>query len=58
MQCSTCGANSVIEIELTLANDTTVNFCSCHKCETQWWNRDGESLELNAVLDLARKPNS
>ena len=56
--CRTCGATSVIEIELRLADDTTVNFCSCHKCESRWWNRDGKALELDDVLDLARKPNS
>jgi len=55
--CGTCGADSVIHIDLTLADGTAVSFNSCHQCETRWWNRDGEDLTLDAVLDLARRPN-
>ena len=54
--CGTCGADSVIQIELTMADGTEVDFFSCHKCESRWWNRDGEDLALDAVLDLARRP--
>ena len=54
LQCSTCGANNVIQIELTLPDGTEVNFCSCHQCEERWWDRDGEPLELDVVLELAR----
>lgn len=53
--CATCGATNVIEIELTLPDGTDVHFCSCHQCETRWWNRDGKALGLDAVLDMARK---
>lgn len=56
LECATCGATNVIEIELTLPDGTEVNFCSCHQCENRWWNRDGKALALDAVLDLARKP--
>lgn len=56
LKCSACGADTVIEIELTLPDGTEVAFYSCHKCETRWWDRDGESLGLDVVLDLARKP--
>ena len=56
LKCSACGAETVIEIELTLPDGTEVAFYSCHKCETRWWDRDGESLGLDVVLDLARKP--
>ncbi len=58
LQCGTCGANNVIEIELTLPDGTEVKFCSCHQCEARWWNRDGEELELEAVLDMARRPRA
>jgi DNA-directed RNA polymerase subunit M/transcription elongation factor TFIIS len=58
MECQVCGANNVIEIELTLPDGTEVMFCSCHQCETRWWNREGERLALDAVLDLARKPRT
>ncbi len=52
--CGTCGADSVIQIELKLFDGTEVDFFSCHQCESRWWNRDGEDLELGSVLDLAR----
>ena len=58
LQCSTCGANNVIQIELTLPDGTEVNFCSCHQCEDRWWDRDGEPLELDVVLELARNTES
>ena len=54
--CPECGADDGIEIELRLADDTFVNFCSCHQCEARWWNRDGKSLALDDVLKLAGKP--
>lgn len=56
--CAACGADSVIQIELTLADGTEVSFFSCHRCESRWWNRDGEDLGLDAVLDLARRPRA
>lgn len=54
LHCSQCGESSVIQIELTLPDGTQVVFCSCHRCETRWWDRDGEQLELDAVLEMAR----
>lgn len=56
--CGSCGADSVIQIELTLADGTDVTFFSCHRCESRWWNRDGEDLPLGTVLDLARRPRA
>ena len=58
LACGTCGADSVIQIELTLADGTEVDFYSCHQCESRWWNQDGENLELDAVLDLASRPRA
>lgn len=58
LTCRSCGADSVIQIELTLADGTEVDFYSCHRCESRWWNRDGKPLELEAVLDLASKPRA
>jgi Zn-finger nucleic acid-binding protein len=48
----------VIQIELTLPDGTEVDFCSCHRCESRWWNQDGEALELDTVLEMARRPRS
>ncbi len=42
--CNTCGQSSVIEIELTLPDGSEVVFCWCHRCESKWWDRDGEVL--------------
>lgn len=53
--CTECGAEDAIQIELKLPDGTEVYFCSCHRCENRWWDRGGEALALDAVLDLARK---
>lgn len=53
--CPECGASDFIEIDLTLADQTGVTFCSCHQCENRWWNQEGEPMPLKDVLKLARK---
>ena len=53
--CPECGASDFIEIDLTLPDQSDVTFCSCHRCENRWWNRDGEPMPLDDVLKLARK---
>lgn len=58
LQCAGCGSTAVIEIDLTLPDGTEVTFNSCHQCEARWWNQNGKKLELDVVLDLARKPRS
>lgn len=58
LECKSCGSTAVIEIDLTLPDGTEVTFNSCHKCETRWWNQNGKKLDLEVVLDLARKPRS
>ncbi len=55
MKCPKCAVRDVIRIELRLPDGTEVHFCSCHKCEAKWWDRDGESLALEQVLELARR---
>ena len=55
LSCNTCGQNSVIQIELTLPDGSEVVFCSCHRCESKWWDRDGEVLDLAALIDVARR---
>jgi Zn-finger nucleic acid-binding protein len=45
----------VIEIELKLPDGSEVVFCSCHRCESKWWDRDGEHLELDALVDVTRR---
>ncbi|MFQ5555437.1 MAG: hypothetical protein ACE5GC_08730 [Acidimicrobiia bacterium] len=55
LNCASCGGSTVIEIELMLPDGTEVEFYSCHQCETRWWNRDGEALELGSVLEMAKR---
>lgn len=55
MDCPTCGTRDVIEIRHVLPDEIEVHFFSCHKCEEKWWDRDGQTVELRDVLDLARK---
>lgn len=55
LTCNTCGQRSVIQIELTLPDGSEVVFCSCHRCESKWWDRDGEVLDLDALIDVARR---
>ena len=45
----------MIEIMHRLGDGTELRFFSCHRCEERWWNREGEQLDLRAVLDLARR---
>jgi len=55
LSCNTCGQNSVIQIELTLPDGSEVVFCSCHRCESKWWDRNGERLDLDALIEVARR---
>ena len=57
MSCIACGSNDVVEIEMTLADGTAIEFRSCHDCENRWWDRDGEPVELAAVLKKAAPKN-
>ena len=52
LTCVSCGQNSVIEIEMELPDGTEVVFCSCHVCEARWWDREGESIPVEAIIDL------
>ncbi len=54
MECPTCAADEVIEIRQKLPDGTELQFCSCHRCDQKWWDRDGEHLDLQAVLKLTR----
>jgi DNA-directed RNA polymerase subunit M/transcription elongation factor TFIIS len=50
--CASCGQSSVIEIEMKLPDGTEVVFCSCHVCEARWWDKEGESIPVEAIIDL------
>ena len=55
VECADCGAKDAIQIELTLPDDTSVEFNSCHRCEHRWWKSEGEVIDLTTVLEKSRK---
>jgi transposase-like protein len=55
MRCPECGVEDTTEIEIHLKEDETVQFYSCRRCEARWWKRDGDTIALDQVLDLAAK---
>jgi predicted nucleic-acid-binding Zn-ribbon protein len=52
MICPRCGGEDYIQIEIRLKGDETVEFFSCRRCESKWWERDGGTIALDEVLDL------
>lgn len=55
MDCPQCGAAEVIEIKHQLPDGVELYFFSCHRCEEKWWDRNGMTVPLREVLELARK---
>lgn len=52
LTCTSCGQSSVIQIDMSLPDGTEVVFNSCHVCERKWWDRDGEPVEVDGIIDL------
>jgi len=50
--CTSCGQSSVIQIEMTLPDGSQVIFCSCHVCEAKWWDKEGEAVSVDGIIDL------
>jgi DNA-directed RNA polymerase subunit M/transcription elongation factor TFIIS len=50
--CTTCGQESVIQIEMTLPDGSEVIFNSCHVCEAKWWDKKGEVVRVDGIIDL------
>lgn len=53
--CANCGGKDAIQIAITLPDDTEVTFNSCHRCEHRWWESGSGMIDLNVVLEKARK---
>lgn len=53
--CPGCGSHDAVNINLTLDDGERVSFYSCHRCDRRWWYKDGEPVELPAVLEMARR---
>jgi hypothetical protein len=52
MECPYCQGLDCIQIEIRLKGEETVQFFSCRRCETKWWERDGDTIDLEEVLHL------
>jgi transposase-like protein len=50
--CPECKAEDSIEITIDLSADRSVQFFQCRTCEAKWWERDGNPVPLEEVLDL------
>lgn len=53
MNCPQCSSQDYTAIEINLAGENTVQFYSCRRCEAKWWQRAGDTIELDEVLTLA-----
>ena len=50
--CPVCRAARLVEIDITLKGEA-VRLHACSTCDTRWWDREGERLPLDRVLELA-----
>ena len=53
VKCPQCTGSDCIEIEINLKQENTVRFMSCRRCEAKWWQREGATIALDEVLNLA-----
>lgn len=54
MKCPRCQRSRLVEIDVTLG-ERQVTMHSCSRCDSRWWESDGESLGLPNVLDLVTR---
>ncbi|HUF32069.1 MAG TPA: hypothetical protein VMN58_02525 [Acidimicrobiales bacterium] len=47
-RCTSC-AGHLVSISLA-RGDGTMTMHSCSRCDTRWWQRDGEATDLTRVL--------
>lgn len=52
MACPRCRNSQLVEINLTVGGEQ-VTMRSCSRCETRWWEHDGEPMSLEHVRALA-----
>ena len=53
MKCPECTGSDCIEIEINLKDEGSVRFFSCRRCEAKWWEKEGQTVALDHVLNLA-----
>ena len=52
MDCPVCRGARLVEIEIELRGEV-VRMHACSRCDTRWWERSGEQIALEGVLELA-----
>jgi transcription elongation factor Elf1 len=52
MACPVCRTSKLVEIAINMG-DTRVTMHSCSRCDTRWWDRDGDKLAVDGILSLA-----
>ena len=52
MTCPVCHGGQLVEIDMSLQGED-VRMRSCSRCDTRWWERNGDRIDLEAVLELA-----
>ena len=56
MNCYKCKGTNCTEINITLRGDEQgIKFYSCSRCETKWWMRDGDEIDLGEFLTLTAR---
>ena len=53
--CPSCAGTRVTAITMTLTDGTSVDFASCHSCESKSWRQAGQELDIATVLGKAKK---
>ena len=53
--CGACAGTRVTAITMTLTDGSSVDFASCHSCETKAWRQGGQELDISTVLGKAKK---
>ena len=53
--CGSCAGSRVTSITMTLTDGSSVDFTSCHSCETKSWKQEGRELDISTVLGKAQK---
>ena len=54
-RCPNCGSEDAVNIEINLETEDSVEFFQCRSCETKWWKRDGEAIDLQDVLEMTTR---
>ena len=55
MICPLCRIARLVTFAMNV-NERRLNMHSCARCETRWWDRDGENVGLASVLRTAAAP--